>query len=105
MTRVLIHPEALLDIQDAFEFYEEESTGLGNEFVDVVYRLIGSIRVRPNTGTPANHRSSRGRVLKRFTGRFPYSVVYVLYEDFSTVEVVAVAHGKRKPSYWTERAP
>ncbi|MEM6275180.1 MAG: hypothetical protein AAF735_08060 [Myxococcota bacterium] len=55
MTTLLVHPEALLDIRDAFAFYEHARPGLGDEFVDFVYSLIGSIRVRPNIGAPTNH--------------------------------------------------
>lgn len=33
--------------------------------------------------------------------RFPYSIIYFVEND--TINVVAVAHGKRKPGYWRER--
>jgi hypothetical protein len=33
--------------------------------------------------------------------RFPYRVVYVLIG--SNIDVVAVAHAKRRPAYWRDR--
>lgn len=33
--------------------------------------------------------------------RFPYRVVYVIVDN--TVEVLAVAHAKRRPAYWRRR--
>jgi plasmid stabilization system protein ParE len=38
---------------------------------------------------------------KRSLKRFPYVVFYCL--DSATVEIVAVAHAKRRPGYWLER--
>jgi hypothetical protein len=35
--------------------------------------------------------------------RFPFSLVYRVLE--SEVEVLAVAHGKRRPGYWRSRLP
>ncbi len=42
--RLIISPEAELDIQDAFKWYEQGSSGLGSEFVraiDSCFALIG----------------------------------------------------------------
>lgn len=105
MKKLLVHPEALLDIRDAFAFYEHERPGLGGEFADFVYSLIDSIRAQPNIGAPTNHRSSRGLVRRRLLNRFPYSIIYVVYGASDTIEIVAVAHGKRRPGYWADRAP
>jgi toxin ParE1/3/4 len=33
--------------------------------------------------------------------RFPYAVVYRITE--SAIQVIAVAHGRRRPSYWKSR--
>jgi hypothetical protein len=43
---------------------------------------------------PAHLHGTRRFMLRRF----PFSVVYRPHEDF--VEVVAVAHAKRRPGYW-----
>jgi plasmid stabilization system protein ParE len=42
-------------------------------------------------------RSYRKRLLKRF----PYIVFFRI--DAATVEIVAVAHAKRRPGYWVDR--
>ena len=38
--RLIISPEAELDIQDAFKWYEQGSSGLGSEFVRAVDKLL-----------------------------------------------------------------
>jgi hypothetical protein len=35
--------------------------------------------------------------------RFPYRVVYVVVDD--SIDVIAVAHAKRRPGYWRRRLP
>ena len=38
--RLIISPEAELDIQDAFKCYEQGSSGLGSEFVPAIDKLL-----------------------------------------------------------------
>jgi plasmid stabilization system protein ParE len=38
---------------------------------------------------------------KRFLKRFPYVVFFGI--DWSTIEILAVAHAKRRPGYWLDR--
>uniref|UniRef100_B8HPF4 Plasmid stabilization system n=1 Tax=Cyanothece sp. (strain PCC 7425 / ATCC 29141) TaxID=395961 RepID=B8HPF4_CYAP4 len=42
--KLIICPEAELDIQDAFEWYEAQTLGLGSEFVRAVVMLQCQIR-------------------------------------------------------------
>ena len=36
---LIIRPEAELDIQDAFEWYEAQTSGLGSEFVRPIFTV------------------------------------------------------------------
>ncbi|MDB4278307.1 type II toxin-antitoxin system RelE/ParE family toxin [Deltaproteobacteria bacterium] len=99
MKRTLrVLPDAEAELQSAAIWYEEKRRGLGIEFVAVVDQALQSILDNPEA-CPVwrTDRPYRKRSLKRF----PYVVFYCL--DSATVEIVAVAHAKRRPGYWLER--
>jgi hypothetical protein len=45
--RLIIRPEAEFDIQDAFEYYEAQSSGLGSEFVRAIDACLSGIGRNP----------------------------------------------------------
>jgi plasmid stabilization system protein ParE len=88
---LIIRPDAELDIQDAFAWYEVQSPRLGSEFVRAVDVSLSGIGRNP-LAYPFIRKPIR-RVLMR---RFPYGIFYVV--DQSTIAVIACLHGKRDPS-------
>ena len=64
--------------------------------VQIVDRAIERISERPEAGSP--YLSSTKRVLLR---RFPLFVVYRVRNEH--VQIVAVAHARRRPGYWRAR--
>jgi plasmid stabilization system protein ParE len=93
---LIISPEAELDIQDAFDWYEQRDSGLGSEFVRAVDSCLTAI-VRNPSAYPLIYEQVR-RVLVR---RFPYGVIYILEEG--TITVIACFHTKRDPKQWQSR--
>ena len=98
MPKVEIHPEAQAEVDATIAWYEQEGAGLGLEFLAEVDRAIDRVVQRPvawrsYAGMPDAHRLS--------VHRFPYCVIY--RQKLSVVQIVAVAHQRRKPSYWRER--
>jgi len=93
---ISIHEIAETEINEAADFYDLESPGLGNVFIDEIQRAIQSI-----VEFPAAAPLVRGRVRKRIVTTFPYSLVYAARED--EVRILAVAHHKRRPFYWRGR--
>jgi len=94
--QLLISPEAEFDIQDAFEWYEQSSTGLGSEFVRAVdgcFALIGR--------NPLAYVKVYQQVRRILIRRFPYAVMYVVEEDVITI--IACFHVKRDPKQWQKR--
>jgi plasmid stabilization system protein ParE len=85
--RLIIRPEAELDLEDAFLWYESQSSGLGSEFVRAVDTCISTIGRNPLT-YKLIYQEAR-RVLVR---RFPYALFYIVEED--TIFVVACFHSK-----------
>ena len=94
--QLIISPEAELDLQDAFEWYEQASSGLGSEFVravDSCFALIG----RNPLAYPKVYQQVRRALIRRF----PYGVMYVVEEDVITI--IACFHVKRDPKKWQNR--
>lgn len=87
---------AEVELDQAFQWYELQQRGLGQQFLNELDAAIRRIVVFPEAYL------SIGRDIRRcLVKRFPYSVLYGL--DERKVIVVAVAHLHRKPDYWMER--
>jgi plasmid stabilization system protein ParE len=91
----LIH-EAETELWQAVLYYEEQQGGLGAEFVHEVRSALQMIQRAPEMW-PARARGMRRYLI----ARFPFLVHYRVESE--RVLVVAIAHGHRKPGYWTDR--
>jgi plasmid stabilization system protein ParE len=94
---VLIRPAAAADLQDAFDWYERQQSGLGAEFREAVRETLRDIAAGPML-YQAVYRDTRRALLRRF----PYGLYYRIYPD--AVVVVACMHGRRNPRRWKARA-
>lgn len=97
-----ISTEAKAEIAGASRWYERERAGLGFDFLRMVDRAIARIESIPQSGSPVPGVADVAirRILVR---RFPYHVVYIELPD--RVQVLAVAHQRRRPGYWLHRIP
>ncbi len=89
--------EAAEELDAAIAWYEEQEIGLGREFRMEIEYLYELIQVFPGIGSHYQETDLR-RVVAR---RFPYVLYYLDNPD--EILVVAIAHGKRRPSYWKHR--
>jgi toxin ParE1/3/4 len=94
---VRFHPTAQDELDQAADFYDLESPGLGSTFLNAVERALQQVRDHPESA-PIILGSNR----KKVVARFPFSVVYFVLEG--TVVVLALAHQRRRPYYWRQRA-
>ena len=94
--RLISEPRADLDVQAAFEWYENERPGLGLEFLNELRAAYNRIADGPLKYLPL--RSGIRRALLR---RFPYAVYFAI-EDHVAV-VVTVLHASRDPAEWQRR--
>jgi plasmid stabilization system protein ParE len=95
--KVVFHPGASEDYAAAFAWYHVRGTALASNFESEVDRAIRLISQHPSRWPRFD--DQRRRLIVR---KFPYSIIYELHGD--DVLVLAVAHGKRRPYYWRERA-
>ena len=98
MVPIHVLPEAECEIGEASRWYESKRHGLGLSFIAAVDGAIEKISEHPlSYPLWKEDRPYRKALLKRF----PFVVFFTVGDD--SVQVVAVAHQKRRPGYWTER--
>lgn len=93
---VRVRPEAAKDLADAAAWYEEQSRGLGQEFLDEIRRALQRVVEHPEL-YPSMHSSTHRALIHRF----PFGVFYRVEQD--AIVVVAVMHGSRDPRRWKQR--
>ena len=81
--------EAEQDLIDGYKFYEQQSDGLGDYFLDTLYSDIDSLQIY--AGVHA-HQFGFHRLLSK---RFPYAVYYSLEDE--VISVFAVLDCRRDP--------
>jgi plasmid stabilization system protein ParE len=91
-----LHPKAIAEARGAREWYAERSSVAADAFMAELDVAIDRICESPDRWSSYLHETRR-YLMKRF----PYLVVYREIED--KLQVIAVAHGKRKPGYWRRR--
>ena len=91
-----IHPAEFREAEAAIEWYQQRSERAAERFVQELTELIRRIEREPDR-SPIFHVGTRRAAFRRF----PYFLVF--REVATGVEIIAVAHGRRRPSYWHER--
>jgi plasmid stabilization system protein ParE len=94
--QVDVHPEAVAEARAAAQWYRERSASAANAFLDELYGAVERIAENPGM-YPSYVQGTRRYLLQRF----PFYLVY--REAAGKLEVVAIAHGKRRPGYWKKR--
>jgi plasmid stabilization system protein ParE len=92
----IFRPAAAADVEDAYSWYENQRTGLGDDFLAAVGTVVESLAAYPER-FPIVYRQTRRANLQRF----PYSLFYRIIDN--QVIVVACMHGRRHPRQWRLR--
>ena len=95
----LFEEEADAEYRAAARWYEERVAGLGIDFLDAVDATLDQIVRLPRAGAPVRRVPTELQVRQAPVKRFPYRVVYL--ETSSAIRVLAIAHDRRRPGYWT----
>ncbi|NGZ10863.1 MAG: type II toxin-antitoxin system RelE/ParE family toxin [Nitrospira sp. LK70] len=96
MIAAIFLPPAEDEMIAAAQYYEQQSVGLGSEFLNEVERTVAAILVHPEAA-PRVKKKLRRRLLKRF----PFGILYSVAAD--EVVIVALMHLQRRPGYWEGR--
>jgi plasmid stabilization system protein ParE len=95
--QLVVRPAAAADIADAYEWYESQRAGLGEEFLAALTSVRDRVLSHPEA-FPVVHRATRRALIIR---RFPYGLFYRLHGD--TIVIVACMHANRDPRRWQRR--
>ena len=93
---LVFHPDVHGEVDDAYRYYEQQRTGLGDDFLARVDEVLTRI-----SNTPQVHQVVYQDVRRGVVRQFPYCVYYRVQPG--RVEVVAVIHTRRDPSVWQSR--
>lgn len=94
--RLSISDRAVLEIGEAYDWYEEQRPGLGSEFLAALDSQFGVI-----AQTPGLYEEVRRGVLRALLAHFPYGVFYATRID--VVSILGVIHTSRHPWRWPRR--
>ena len=102
MLIVLYEEEAEQELIEAAGWYEERREGLGEAFIAEVARQVSRAAKAPHRFSKVPSQKHVDHPIRRAVlKRFPYVIVFVELDD--ELRVLAVAHAKRKPTYWARR--
>ena len=96
MPKIVFHPEIASEIKASYNWYQEQATGLGDDFIAELEAAYDAITELPETW-PKFQKGFRRFLLTRF----PYSIVYK--DTNKSIFVVAIMHNSRKPGCWLSR--
>jgi plasmid stabilization system protein ParE len=96
LIKVSFHPEAVEEVETARRWYAERSPLAARAFLAELNLAVERVRETPERW-PRYTKGVRRYVLPRF----PFTMIY--RKKGEVVEVVAVAHHRRKPGYWKSR--
>ena len=87
---------AEIEVVETVAYLDQQRERLGDRFEQDLIEALAVITADPNRGKPLS------RLVRKFRLRkFRYNVIYVVDEE--EVIIVAVAHDRRRPGYWTPR--
>lgn len=93
---VEIHPSAMAEAQAANRWYRERSASAADFYLAELDSAVAAITESPERWPRYVHGTRR-----YIFHRFPFYLVY--RETAGKLEIIAVAHGRRKPGFWKNR--
>ena len=93
--RIEIAPEAGLDLDEAFYFYEKQAPGLGRYFLNCLFADID--KLKRFAGIHAREQD----IHRSLPDKFPFAIYYDIRNDLVTV--LAVVDRRRDPDWIKQR--
>lgn len=90
--RITLQQEAIQDIKEAYDWYQSQQAGLGDEWIEQLEMSFLRIANQPLSYTQVNDQLRRMR-----TSRFPYLIIYEIRHQ--EILILAVMHTSRKGKF------
>ena len=94
--RIVFRRAAKSEFEDAAVRYDEQRSGLGEEFAIEIEQAVARA-----AAVPEHYPIVFGDVRRTVARRFPFSVYFRVRLD--SMVVLAVFHGRRNPAIWRRR--
>ena len=91
-----LHPEARLEAGFALDWYAQRSRRVAEDFSSELDYLFATVIATPQRFAAYIYQTKRA-----VFSNFPYSIIF--RETSDEIQIIAVAHGKRRPGYWHDR--
>ena len=95
--RLKFSGRTVLEVGEAYEWYESQSQGLGSEF-----ELAFELQLKRLEQVPLLYTEVLPGVRRTLLPRFPYGVFFTVKNDL--VHILAVVHAARNPKRWPSKA-
>ncbi len=92
MKKIKISAEAVQDLIEGFKFYEGQSEGIGEYFLDTLFADIDSLVLYAGI-----HQIYFKKYYRQLSTTFPFAIYYTLENDFILIK--AVLDCRREPSW------
>ena len=90
------HRAAERELAAAMEAGEDRGTGLGDDLLNEVERVVALLCEFPDIGERLDDKRRRFPIR-----RFPFGIIFRVEGD--TLRILAVAHRRQRPGYWRKR--
>ena len=94
--RIKLSSPAERQLQSGYRFYENQSEGLGNYFLDSLMADIESLQIHAGV-----HAVYFGKYHRMLVKRFPYSIYYRV--ESNSVLIYAILDNRRNPEWIRKR--
>ena len=95
---IRFRPSAARELAADVRYYDAQRAERGQRFATEVEAALARIAARPSAFALLIDPDIRSAKVRRF----PYRIVYIVLGE--NIDVLAVAHAKRRPRYWRGRA-
>jgi toxin ParE1/3/4 len=82
--KVVIEPRAILDLQEAIDYYDSKQSGLGEYFYQVVDKHIETLVKSPFF--QIRYKDYYGFPIRKF----PFIILYYIDEELKTINIISV---------------
>ncbi|TLD71045.1 type II toxin-antitoxin system RelE/ParE family toxin [Phragmitibacter flavus] len=95
--RIDYHPALEEELAEIRRYYESQSSGLGDDFVDEFERQVFSI-----AAMPTRWMTVKGDIRRSLMKRFPY-VIFFRITGEDSIRITVVKHERRHPAFGMSR--
>jgi len=88
-----LNPLILQDYEEAYSWYEDKLTGLGERFAEAVRNKLEEIALKPEIFSKTKSRSFR----EASVDRFPYKIIYKIGKSHKEIYISSIHHNKKHP--------